>query len=302
MDGTVESRTLRLDPELTVVITTKDRPVLLRRALDSAAAVADAGLATEIIVVDDSSDTPVDIADSPCSRVLRHATSKGANVARNTGLWAARGRWVLFLDDDDEIVADGVVAAVRALRDHGDDDIAVLGTLTSVDEATGRREDHVPRAIPRGADWLAVPRFDGRHAHNGLIAPVAVLREIGGFDARIKSWTHDEMFLRLLLAVSLRTTDRTVYVMYENPQRSTLRQHHVSRAQGILATLRRHDELHGREPGVTSRLMSAAGLHFARARRWGESREAFARALAASPTNRLVWVRLGRALGGSRRA
>jgi glycosyltransferase involved in cell wall biosynthesis len=59
----------------------------------------------EIIVVDDASTDPVDIdaltAIDPCVRVIRHEVNRGGGVARNTGIDAARGDLVAFLDADD---------------------------------------------------------------------------------------------------------------------------------------------------------------------------------------------------------
>ena len=282
------------NPTLTVVVTTKDRPHLVRRALASARQVP---VPVQLVVVDDGSQEPYQ-ADASDVAVVRHDSSRGANAARNSGLAAATARWVVFLDDDDELVGEGIGRAVRDLEGWDSDEIAVLGTLVSVDEGTGRQESHVPLPLPRGADWLAGPRFQGRHAHNGLVVSARQLRSVGGFDEQIRAWTHDELFLRLLLAVELRTIPDAVYLMYENPARSTLRQQQLNRVDGILRTLERHDALHGPNRVVTANLMSAAGMHYARARRWADARRAFTQAVRADPSRRVIWVRLARSLSG----
>jgi glycosyltransferase involved in cell wall biosynthesis len=291
-----EQHPSRTSASLSIVITTKDRPQLADRALASALAVDVPGL--DVVVVDDGSAEPYQPVDDPRVRIIRHDQSQGANRSRNHGLEQATGHVVFFLDDDDEVVPAGVRAELAAFERRGEDDVAVLGTLVSVDETTGVREDHVPYPIPRGADWLAVPRFRGRHAHNGLLVRTDLLRQVGGFDEQIKSWTHDELFLRLLLAAEIVTVPDTVYVMYENPGRSTLRQQQLARVDGIRRTLARHDELHGANDAVTANLMSAAGMHYARARHWRDAGHAFLQAVRADPTRKLVWVRLAKALRG----
>lgn len=283
---------------LTIVLTTQNRPELAARALQSALEVDVTG--REVVIIDDGSSEPFPTTSDSAVRVVRNETPRGANVARNQGLAEARGRWICFLDDDDELVPAGIEASIAELQRHDRDDVAVLGTLVSVDERTGDRERHVPYPIPRGSDWLAVPRFEGRHAHNGLVVSTSTLQRVGGFDPDIKSWTHDELFLRLVLAVEIVTIPDVVYVMYEDPGRSTLRQQQLKRAQGILTTLRRHDELHGQNATVTANLMSAVGLHYARARRWPDARRAFTTAVKASPRRRLVWVRMAKALSGEK--
>ncbi|MCP3460065.1 glycosyltransferase family 2 protein [Bradyrhizobium sp. CCGUVB23] len=88
---------------VSVVIPTYNRADRLEGAIRSALAQNPKPL--EIIIVDDgSSDLPdvtwlTDI--DPCVRVIRHERNRGGNVARNTGIDAARGDLVALLDADD---------------------------------------------------------------------------------------------------------------------------------------------------------------------------------------------------------
>ena len=59
----------------------------------------------EIIVVDDGSTDETSILLDRYRtriRVLRHDENKGVSAARNTGIRAASGNWLMFLDSDDE--------------------------------------------------------------------------------------------------------------------------------------------------------------------------------------------------------
>src|SRR5438105_12925547 len=97
-------------PYFTVVIPTFNRPQLLARALRGCLAQDFAGW--EAIVVDDASDdrsaaAAADIVRAigdPRVRLIRHEQNLGVCEARNTGSLAARGSWLLFHDDDDELV------------------------------------------------------------------------------------------------------------------------------------------------------------------------------------------------------
>ena len=81
----------------------------------------------EILVVDDASsdDTAAVVKRAADSRtiLLRHTQNRGVCAARNTGVRAARGEWVLFLDSDDEYLENalGTIFA-RTFRCRGDVD------------------------------------------------------------------------------------------------------------------------------------------------------------------------------------
>jgi glycosyltransferase involved in cell wall biosynthesis len=93
------------NPLVTVVITTYNRPTFLRSAVET---VADQEYdPIELVVVDDCSQTPateVLKGETPpvaSFEIVRHAENRGVNAARNTGIEAASGEYIAFLDDDD---------------------------------------------------------------------------------------------------------------------------------------------------------------------------------------------------------
>ena len=62
----------------------------------------------EVIVVDDgSTDNSVDVLKDytdPRIKLICHEVNRGVGPARNTGVYAASGEWVIFLDSDDELL------------------------------------------------------------------------------------------------------------------------------------------------------------------------------------------------------
>lgn len=87
---------------ISVVIPAYNCEKHIKRALDSV--LAQTRRPDEIIVVDDgSTDRTAEIADSFGSKIkLIKQENAGASVARNTGIQAATGQWIAFLDADDE--------------------------------------------------------------------------------------------------------------------------------------------------------------------------------------------------------
>ena len=94
----------RKSPLVSVIIPTHNRADMLYRAVDSVLNQSFANL--EVIVVDDGStdDTQrrIETYADPRIRYFKHDESKGASAARNTGIRQARGKYIAFLDDDDE--------------------------------------------------------------------------------------------------------------------------------------------------------------------------------------------------------
>lgn len=98
-------QTFQEAPLISVVIPTYRRSHIVGAAIDCALAQTHREL--EVLIVDDGSpdDTEAVVrryADRDARvRYVRHATNKGLPAARNTGIHAARGRYIAFLDDDD---------------------------------------------------------------------------------------------------------------------------------------------------------------------------------------------------------
>lgn len=89
---------------ISVVIPTRNRPLLVVRAVQSALAQTFKDI--EVIVIIDGSDevTRVELAQINDSRlkVIELQNNVGGSGARNAGVTEAKGEWIAFLDDDDE--------------------------------------------------------------------------------------------------------------------------------------------------------------------------------------------------------
>ena len=91
-------------PSFTVIVPTHKRALLLRRALSSIRGQTRAD-EVEILVISDATDPATDAACAellrPCDLYMRRNGDNGPSESRNLGMRLARGRHVLFLDDDD---------------------------------------------------------------------------------------------------------------------------------------------------------------------------------------------------------
>ncbi len=176
----------RRELELSIVIPTRGRPRRLRDCLDSLTTQEELPAAMEVVVVVDGADPATEemLASLELPFPLRVVVQEHARqaAARNRGVDEARGRYVLFLDDD--VVAEpGLVAAhLRVLRP--DDRVVGMGRI---DKVLRRRPPRWARARQgvwqRHYDRLAAGRealFTDCYGGNLSLARAAFVA-VGGF-------------------------------------------------------------------------------------------------------------------------
>jgi glycosyltransferase involved in cell wall biosynthesis len=107
---------------ISVVLPTHNRRAALERNFSSALALE--GPAELVVVVDGSTDGTREYLDAVGDhrvRVIEHERRRGSQAARNTGVRAASGAWVLFLEDDCWVPPDYArVLLEEALAHHAD--------------------------------------------------------------------------------------------------------------------------------------------------------------------------------------
>jgi glycosyltransferase involved in cell wall biosynthesis len=105
-------------PSVGVIIPTRDRPELLRRAVGSVLDQAYPGRIEVLAVFDQSAADPSLITDDPDRRVgvSGNDRSVGLAGARNTGIEALKTDLIAFCDDDDVWLPGKLTAQVRRLR------------------------------------------------------------------------------------------------------------------------------------------------------------------------------------------
>lgn len=93
-----------MQPIISTVIPTRNRPLIVERAVKSA--LAQTFTEIEVIVVIDGSDActreVLEEIDDARLKFIELPVRGGAAAARNAGVSEAAGEWIAFLDDDDE--------------------------------------------------------------------------------------------------------------------------------------------------------------------------------------------------------
>lgn len=141
-------------PIVSIVIPTLNRPHLVVRAVRSA--LAQTLDAIEVIIVVDGPDEATIQAlgaiEDPRLRVKPLSRNLGSAEARNQGVEAARGRWIAFLDDDDEWMPGKLQVQLKAAQQSVAEHPIVSCRLIKRSETT---DVVLPRRVPAPGEPLS---------------------------------------------------------------------------------------------------------------------------------------------------
>jgi len=190
---------------VSVVIPVYERQALGERSLHSARSQDVDGM--EIVIVDDGSDppfrVPADLAGDPRIRVVRHEANRGAGRARDTGVAAARGAWIAFLDSDDYwlpgTLAPRLELAERAFAAAGDPMVAYAAGFVLDRRMDGEhhQETRIPLPSADIDDFLSGCWF--AHGSTALLRREAFAR-VGESDPGLQRFEDYDWFVRFALA------------------------------------------------------------------------------------------------------
>jgi glycosyltransferase involved in cell wall biosynthesis len=129
------------EPLVSVVVPTRDRPELLRRAVTAILGQTYRG-PIECVVVFDQSDPDLPWAELPPGRrlvLVGNERTPGLAGARNSGILAATGELVAFCDDDDEWLPEKLARQVGRLQATPSASVSTTGILVRYKDRTTTR-------------------------------------------------------------------------------------------------------------------------------------------------------------------
>lgn len=219
---------------VSVIVPTYNRAKLLEQAIRSVQRQTYERL--EIIIVDDASidntAALVQTIDDSRIRYIRHDHNRGGAAARNTGIRAARGDYIAFLDDDDQWEPEKTAAQLALLKNYevvlcsGDKTAPVdrsvietalqlrdlrLGKITAggtgvlMTKADVLRNTMFDESLPRYQDWDLFIRLAIKHRIVYLNRPLVRYNE--GNHARITN---------SVLRMDVRELERQFFMLHKH--------------------------------------------------------------------------------------
>lgn len=189
---------------ISLIIPSRDRASLLHQAVE--AVLRGELVPDEIVIVDQSAEADRELArlafDRPCALRYLHSRSVGVSAARNEGVRAAAGSWLLFIDDDIVVAATWLAEMQRALA-HAGPGVVVTGRVAPL----GAGERFAPsiktdetRAAYAGRLDRDVLYSGNMGMHRGVFTQVGEFDERLGIGARFRAATDNDFGFRLLEA------------------------------------------------------------------------------------------------------
>ena len=179
-------------PLVSIVIPTRDRPALLRRAISSVLCQSYNNI--ELIVIDDGqSGDALKVYEETCDdrvRVYRNQHEKGACGSRNTGIEVARGAYYTGLDDDDYFHEHRIRVLLSAYRkEHS------FVSSNSVHQWDGgERVEFRGGCVIRLSDLLWGRNCVG----NQILTETTKMRAVGGFDESLVAGQDIDLWVRMI--------------------------------------------------------------------------------------------------------
>lgn len=205
---------------VSIVITTYRGYEKLGRAIDSALAQTYPDI--EIIVVDDNTrgteercltEKVMEQYQKDNVIYIKHDVNRNGAAARNTGIKAANGRYITFLDDDDYIVEDRIETAVTQLKKNCAS--IFLCSVCVVRKNISVKIVHIPAQICV-KDILLNDSLIGTGSN--LFLETDIVNAVHGFDESFKRYQDREFLLRVCKVGTVCTSDKVQVIKSENGQ------------------------------------------------------------------------------------
>ena len=192
------------NPLISVIIPVRNGANYMCEAI---ASVQRQGVPVEVIVVDDgSTDETAAIAREAGCLLLQHPVSRGQVAGKNTGIAAAHGDYILFLDHDDRMRDGALATMLQALQE----DPSIVAVQAMVQDFRSPEIPDLPGIVVRPEPFYGL--FTG-----AVLIRREVFDRIGPFSENVHTGEIIEWFSRLdaqgmkVRKLDLVSTDRRIH-------------------------------------------------------------------------------------------
>jgi glycosyltransferase involved in cell wall biosynthesis len=204
-----------MNPLVSIIIPTFNYGRYVQDAVDSA--LAQTYPHVEVIVVDDGSTDDTKEQLAPYGDRIRYVyqDNQGLSAARNTGIRAARGEWISFLDSDDALHPRKTELQLQAMETHSQYALLACHSLTSAVVPAWQDEEAGPKAV------TPISLLDVATKTPFAVCSVLVKKTcfdaVGDFDVSLRSVEDRDMWVRIAAQFPVGRLERSLAWYRQTP-------------------------------------------------------------------------------------
>lgn len=186
---------------VTICVTTFNRAGLIKKTIDSIINQTYKNL--EIIIIDDcskvDSQTFIERNILPLDNRIKYIQkekNEGLSAARNTAIFAAAGAYIVFCDDDDELIPTSVFERMEfmKLKEKSFQDLAIVYSGCSIEDKALNKE-YYQKPLIEGRIEDAIKKGVLSTVPSTSLCSVSLMKKMGGFDESLKSFVDHDFWL-----------------------------------------------------------------------------------------------------------
>jgi len=206
-------------PEISAIITTFNRANFLKKAIRSA--LNQTFKDFELLILDNNStdETETVVKGFP-DKKIKYIKHRPLNIsqARNLGIKEAKGKYIAFLDDDDDWLPNKLKDQIEIFKKEKDPEVMMIyGGFIRTYANSKKTEKYIPQSkgkITATLLWQKDPVTGS--ASNPLIKK-EIFKKIGGYDEKVLTGEDWEFYLRLSKKYKINFTDKIVLNINQHP-------------------------------------------------------------------------------------
>ncbi|MDK2810421.1 MAG: hypothetical protein PWR27_1130 [Petroclostridium sp.] len=216
---------------VSIILPTYKRPTYLQRAISSVLSQSYSNF--ELLIVDDNNEgdeyrkeTESLISSFSDSRIkyIRHKKNKGGSAARNSGIKYSIGKYITFLDDDDEFEKDKILEQVQCMESLDEN---WVGSYTMFKRF--KNGELFDKSCDCKSGYLYLDFFKNElyiYAGSNLFVKSEIAKAINGFDESFKRLQDLEFLIRVAEKGNIACIDKYLLKinLHEDQVRSNYKQ------------------------------------------------------------------------------
>jgi glycosyltransferase involved in cell wall biosynthesis len=168
----------------------------------------------EVIVVDDGStdDSEIKIKEHPLNVKLIKKMNGGASSARNVGINAAKGKYIAFLDADDEWLPSKLSVQMM----HMEENKSLIALYCKDYNLRGQAKTcthNLPELIEKSCEEIFIQPYN--LTTSSFLVKSTVIRGVGGFDEDLKTAEDIDLYLKVSLLGNIGELSESLCIKHE---------------------------------------------------------------------------------------